>query len=862
METALNTLNPTLNTPIRAYSYNIYDEVGRLKEVGELLTKSDIATHKVESQILYSTLPAFMEKGVRQQITRTYYDEQVFELEVNGVAFAQNNLRPRVASVTYSDRESSVNSSQSSANSLQYDRATHYSYDIHGNVKSLVQEIRSGGNPITNNFITNNYLAKRLDYDYDLISGKVNYVYYQKGQADQLSHRYTYDGDNRITQVHTSTDGTNWTRDAKYEYYAHGPLAKTELGAQNVETSVYAYTLQGWMKGMNGEHFSYALGFNDTDYKGIEAPNYGGQLVGLKETPIANNSLGSTGLYNGCITTWATNTPKLGEVDVASLTNQYQYDQLSRLRSSTVVNKGNQYKTSYQYDPNGNLTYLQRFTGLKDANNAAITAQLMDNFSYNYESKGAGYLFNTNKLRSVDDAITNTALHEEDLEDQNIDNYQYDDIGNLSKDNQEDIDKIEWTVYGMIKAVYRKAGSLKPNLVFEYDASGSRVSKISIDKTGTVSKTFYIRDASGNVMSTYTNTSISSLIALQEQYLYGSSRLGVLENGSRSYEFTDHLGNVRAVVDEFKEVKAAYEYYAFGMSLAKIDNGYRYGFNGQEKETALANSITSAEYWIYDGRLGRRWNIDIKPIIGVSEYATFVNNPIFYVDILGDSVGIKKTDDGKGNITYDVTVYAAVKNSSQTTFDMEKLQNTIKTQVEESFSFGQYDWNNGNATTVNVKTSVIIREITDPKDLKDNEHLFEVVDNDVLEIEFKTKNAPLGVGAFNSQRVYLNAKYVEGMMDGTYKKTIPHELGHTLGLYHPEDKKSPLNQQMTQGQEDHNLMHQTAFDQTYNDSQSGNSVNANQMHIIYDKYVKNELNQKTNLVHWFGSRMPWLNYPY
>jgi RHS repeat-associated protein len=164
-----------------------------------------------------------------------------------------------------------------------------------------------------------------------------------------------------------------------------------------------------------------------------------------------------------------------------------------------------------------------------------------------------------------------------------VDNYQYDDIGNLNYDRKEDIDKIEWTLNGKVKAVTRKALSLKPNLMFEYDASGNRVAKTVI-KGLVVIKTYYIRDAVGNVLSTYETHSNSSL-ALQEQYLYGSSRLGVLGNGARNYELTDHLGNVRAVVDEFKEVKSAYEYYAFGMSLAKMEvEAYRYRFNGKEDD--------------------------------------------------------------------------------------------------------------------------------------------------------------------------------------------------------------------------------------------------------------------------------------
>jgi len=64
---------------------------------------------------------------------------------------------------------------------------------------------------------------------------------------------------------------------------------------------------------------------------------------------------------------------------------------------------------------------------------------------------------------------------------------------------------------------------------------------------------------------------------------------------------------------------------------------YRYAFNGQEKSTEINDASTTAEFWEYDSRIGRRWNIDPKPTIGVSSYATFFNNPILRFDILGDT---------------------------------------------------------------------------------------------------------------------------------------------------------------------------------------------------------------------------------
>ena len=64
-------------------------------------------------------------------------------------------------------------------------------------------------------------------------------------------HAYTYDADNRLTEVRTSHDGLIWNREARYRYFAHGPLARTELGQFNVQGIDYAYTLQGWIKGVN-----------------------------------------------------------------------------------------------------------------------------------------------------------------------------------------------------------------------------------------------------------------------------------------------------------------------------------------------------------------------------------------------------------------------------------------------------------------------------------------------------------------------------------------------------------------------------------------------------------------------------------
>jgi RHS repeat-associated protein len=77
-------------------------------------------------------------------------------------------------------------------------------------------------------------------------------------------------------------------------------------------------------------------------------------------------------------------------------------------------------------------------------------------------------------------------------------------------------------------------------------------------------------------------------------------------------------------------------------------SGYLFGFNGQEKDDEITGSTGShytATFWEYDSRIGRRWNIDPKPVTGISDYACFGNNPIWYSDPLGDTIRGKTGSD-------------------------------------------------------------------------------------------------------------------------------------------------------------------------------------------------------------------------
>ena len=65
--------------------------------------------------------------------------------------------------------------------------------------------------------------------------------------------------------------------------------------------------------------------------------------------------------------------------------------------------------------------------------------------------------------------------------------------------------------------------------------------------------------------------------------------------------------------------------------------GYRYFFNGQEADNEVLGEGVSltAEFWQYDSRLGRRWNVDPVFKEYESPYACFAGNPVWFTDRFG-----------------------------------------------------------------------------------------------------------------------------------------------------------------------------------------------------------------------------------
>jgi len=730
------------NPEHKRWSYTLYDDKGRIKEVGEKTESSDLLLDHVAFKSIFGDMVSgyfnpdvinpdnyltwINDPGSRTQVTHTYYDDVSFAIG------SQENLRSRVASITYEDIFDD--------DSLTYNYATHYSYDIHGNVKTLYQDIPAlyfGIGNVSHRF-------KKINYDYDLVSGKVNKVTYQPGEKDQFTHLYYYDADNRITDVYTSKDGVIWEKDALYQYYAHGPLARVNIGQYQVQGIDYAYTLQGWIKGVNSnllkcendigndgftggtnpnakyayDAFGYTLGYYDGDYKPIDATNkwaaatkFEADLYTSRTPDVYRSDLmrGRYNLYNGnighMVTTLINPTDyREGLREYLPQANgmAYRYDQLNRIRFArgfdnldftnnkwdSTNNTGNKYFNAFTYDQNGNIMSQLR----ANANNI-----IFDELSYHYHTKDGHKV--SNRLYHINDNAASNIMSDDiddpgttfDNSDQYVNSantYSYDELGNLIKDNSEEIETILWTVSGKVKSVKRNLTSTKKNIIFDYDVMGNRVAKHlyendndDLDSCTWISSTYYIRDAQGNIMVTYEKKTLEegTSFKLMERCIYGSSRLGLCNDSIelfgpyqagiyedykiythalrfKQYELTNHLGNVLSTISDYKipfiendiidhylpVVVSCSDYSPFGAPLDErtlSSEKYRYGFNGQEKNNEIAgqNNNYDFKFRIFDTRIGRFMSTDplFKDYPWNSTYAFAENDVIRAIDMEG-----------------------------------------------------------------------------------------------------------------------------------------------------------------------------------------------------------------------------------
>ena len=593
-------------------SYTEYDTLGRPVESGVISGSAGIWTSVITNPLA----------GTRSEQTFTIYDypenntttvalpTTPTNLTLTGVLatagissanYTQNNLSGNVA-VTYTKPGSTISA------------ITWYSYDLYGRAEWIVQYNEGIG-------------AKTIHYEYDY-KGNVKKVLFQKDKSTELfTHQYTYDLNNVLTKVETSTDNTTFITHADYSYYKTGELKRVNIG-QGTQGLDYVYTLSGQLKSINHPSLESSKdpGGDSNDVFGLTLDYYNGDYLRTGRNITSSPTIGAD--YNGNIKALRWANKKIAGDYSGSTANQkgylYNYDRNNWLTGAVFGNTNSSTAAispiaalgegGLTYDANGNIKTLQRTNE---------TGTVSDNLTYNYTYNGK------NQLNSVTESATATASDANDIENQAAGNYEYDVIGQLKRNVSENLYYF-YNTQGLVTEVKKGANTI---VKFFYNERGQRVKKESYN-TATFAfqgTTFYELDLTGNTMAIY-NMSTAGAISQADLPIYGLSRLGITSRSNiANYEITDHLGNVRAVIEKQSgDVKSFADYYPFGELLPSRNSlNYRYAFQGQEldKET----NMEAFQLRLWDGRLGRWLSPDPYGQYS-SPYLGMGNNPISLID--------------------------------------------------------------------------------------------------------------------------------------------------------------------------------------------------------------------------------------
>lgn len=763
------------------FSYTNYDNLGRPVESG-IVVSTLFDAYNVDND----NTPA----GTIKEKNITFYDlpdQQGIENAFNSDQFQRSQS---IKDKYLHQQFVAGNVSKTSVLSPSINQ-TWYSYDIQGRVSWILQDIEDLG------MVT-------IDYKYDFTTGQIAKIYYQKGfTAQQFIHRYTYNITGNLKKVETSIDDIIFTEDAEYFYVETGELMRTEI-AENLQGIDYIYNLNGQLKAINHpslnknndpgkdgvsngfkeDVFGMSIEYNQNDYLRSNTPTpvklehqvVGNDLINGNIKAIrwnnkaANNDFSlqeQAYVYSYNKNNWITEAEYIKFRDIDSdgiepmvvlnaplpvstsvieatnaivLTNGFSHTAtasnnsltFSIVKNAGITNTKGDYKVSnITYDANGNILSLKRNKNTDNDGNE------LDNLIYHYHTS------KPNQLRRVEDQVMNGSGGS-DIKNQTIDNYAYNDIGQLIYDfehvNPRDAFNhlthfwndtttpvaqkavpnntiiYSYNASGLVTQVEKKGQEL---VKFYYNDRGQRVKKESI-KDNFLTKTIYVRDALGIPLATYSINDFSSSPTLDEHTIYGVSRLGVYKRNSRktSYEITDHLGNVRAVVAKNNARLLGTDYYPGGMPMPSRDvNGdYRYGFQGQEldKETGKP----AFELRLYDPRI-MRWLTTDPANQYASPYMAMGNNWVNRVDPDGGEDNPVYGSDGtyKGNTKEGFTGEAIIYDGNKDFSNLSKEQLTSSSYggtFLSSFNFSDI------AIRDNIESHIVNYKLPDGLNISNN----------------------------------------------------------------------------------------------------------------------------------------------
>ena len=583
-------------------------------------------------------------------------------------------------------------------------------------------------------------------------------------------YTYSYDYADRVSTVEHTLGGTKITL-ADYTYDSFGRLSTKSLHGSAANKLTYAYNLRSWLTGITSTRFTQNLYYNT----GVGTARYNGNISSM---------------------TWKSG----NESTVRGY--KFTYDGLDRMLNATygetagISTNANRFSENVTgYDKNGNIKGLQRYGQLSSA-----AYGMIDNLTLT---------LNGNQLNRVDDAVA-ASTYNGGFEFKNganaADEYSYDANGNLTKDLNKGISGITYNFLNLPNVVTFSDGS---TITYTYGADGTKLR--TVHKIGSTTTT---TDYCGNVV--YEN-GVQKLLLTEEGYV-------TLSDSKYHYYLKDHQGNNRVVISQSGTVEETSHYYPFGGVFASAGNVQPYKYNGKELDTKKGLNWYDYGARHYDAVLGRFITVDAlyDKHFKVSPYVYCGNEPVGRIDPDGNDWRVqthynRETD----KIEYKITVRAAlINNSNNKELDIKTLAGQIVEQVNAAYTISGDDF----VSTMDMQ----LRTVNSVDDIKDTEHVLQIVDQDMLT---KTDKSVVMAETYkNSLDVKIGTKAVSNMLNNDDNRTFAHELGHSGGLGHTMNVE--------------NLMTQKKVIQDFDgDYLKATQLNRSQIQTVRDNYIHNKLNR-------------------
>ena len=637
--------------------------------------------------------------------------------------------------------------------------------------KGYYYDVKGRVTKVVQNNLLGGYDVTNTVYTFTGQPATVTHSHTASGKSTRTEvYTYSYDHADRVSKVEHTLGGTKITL-ADYTYDSFGRLSTKSLHGSAANKLTYAYNLRSWLAGITSTRFTQNLYYNT----GVGTARYNGNISSM---------------------TWRSG----NESTVRGY--KFTYDGLDRMLNATygetagISTNANRFSENVTgYDKNGNIKGLQRYGQL-----SSTAYGMIDNLTLT---------LNGNQLNRVDDAVA-ASTYNGGFEFKNganaADEYSYDANGNLTKDLNKGISGITYNFLNLPNAVTFSDGS---TITYTYGADGTKLR--TVHKIGSTTTT---TDYCGNVI--YEN-GVQKLLLTEEGYI-------TLSDSKYHYYLKDHQGNNRVVISQSGTVEETSHYYPFGGVFASAGNVQPYKYNGKELDTKKGLNWYDYGARHYDAVLGRFITVDAlyDKHFKVSPYVYCGNEPVGRIDPDGNDWRVqthynRETD----KIEYKITVRAAlINNSNNKELDIKTLAGQIVEQVNAAYTISGDDF----VSTMDMQ----LRTVNSVDDIKDTEHVLQIVDQDMLT---KTDKSVVMAETYkNSLDVKIGTKAVSNMLNNDDNRTFAHELGHSGGLGHTMNVE--------------NLMTQKKVIQDFDgDYLKATQLNRSQIQTVRDNYIHNKLNR-------------------